>query len=603
MSAALRIAVLLTALVFAVLAAAPAAFGHAQLEGTVPTSGQVLKAQPAQVVFRFSEPVEGNFGAIRVYDAKGAEVQRGAAFHPARTGSRLAIRLRPGLVKGTYTATYRVISADSHPVSGGLVFSVGREGATGSTVSALLARRGSPGPPTQIGFGVVRGLQDASIAVAVGGIVFLFAVWLPALAEVAGGGGEWRVASEAFVARLRRLLLWAVGVGAATAALGIVFQGATAAGSSFWKALDTSVVDEVLGTRFGTAWGLRFVVWLLLALAVQITLAPARRPVLRSASVGATGLALPARAGGRATAALLAVPAAFLVVSPALSGHASLTAPTWLNVPANVVHVASMSVWVGGLVMLLAALPAATRVLDGADRTRLLAAGLGRFSTLAGFAVAALLVTGIVQGLIEVRAIDQLVSTAFGRAVLIKLVLLTVLLIPLGAYNRRVSVPALKRMADGGETPGRAGVLLRGALRAEVALVVVVLAVTAALVSYAPAYTAGNAAGPVEITKSLGPADAQLTVDPSRVGANDVHLYLTDKRTGQPWQRTKELTVTVALPDKRLGPLKQSVREAGPGHYIVDGATFGVAGDWKLVLTSRVNDFDEYTARVDVTIR
>jgi copper transport protein len=603
LSARRRLLVLVGALFAAALASAPPASAHAQLEGTVPSSGQVLSAQPAQIVFRFSEAVESSFGAVRVYDAKGAEIQRGQAFHPGGAGDRIAVRLRPGLPKGTYTATYRIISADSHPVSGGAVFSVGRAGRSGATVSDLLARRGSTGPATEVGFGVVRGLQYASIAAAVGGVVFLFAVWLPGLAAVAGGGERWRSASEAFAHRLRSLLLWAAAAGAATAALGLVFQGATARGSSLSSALDVSVIDEVLGTRFGTVWGLRLVAWVLLALAAQVSLAPARRPVLRSASVGATGLALPARAGDRASVALLSVPLAFLVISPALAGHASVTSPSWLGVPANVVHVLSMSVWAGGLVVLLAALPVATRALEGADRTRLLAATLARFSTLAGLAVAALLLTGVIQGLIEVRAIDELASTAFGRAVLVKSALLVSLLIPLGAYNRRVSVPTLRRLAAGGETPGRAGVLLRRTVRAEVALVVVVLGVTAALVSYAPAYTAGAPSGPAEVTKALGPADAQLTVDPARVGPNDVHLYLTDRRTGQPWDRTKELTVTLALPEKRLGPLKQSVRKAGPGHFIVDGATFGVPGDWRVALTSRVSDFDEYAATADVRIR
>ena len=55
--------------------------------------------------------------------------------------------------------------------------------------------------------------------------------------------------------------------------------------------------------------------------------------------------------------------------------------------------------------------------------------------------------------------------------------------------------------------------------------------------------------------------------------------------------------------EKRLGPLKQSVRKAGPGHFIVDGATFGVPGDWRVALTSRVSDFDEYAATADVRIR
>ena len=49
------------------------ASAHAQLEGTSPPQGATVKQEPAAVIFRFDEPVEGNFGAVRVYDADGAQ--------------------------------------------------------------------------------------------------------------------------------------------------------------------------------------------------------------------------------------------------------------------------------------------------------------------------------------------------------------------------------------------------------------------------------------------------------------------------------------------------------------------------------------------------
>ena len=83
---------------------------------------------PGQVVLRFSEPVEIAFGAVRVFDADGAQVQQGEPFHPRGRDDEVAIRLRDGVADGGYTVTYRVVSADSHPVSGGFVFSVGKRG-------------------------------------------------------------------------------------------------------------------------------------------------------------------------------------------------------------------------------------------------------------------------------------------------------------------------------------------------------------------------------------------------------------------------------------------------------------------------------------------
>ncbi len=228
-------------LALAVLALSPAAaLAHAQLEGTSPERGAVLQTQPSAVVFRFGEPVEGNFGAVKVFDAKGERVDNGKVVHPGGRGSEVAVGLKPHLADGTYTATYRVISADSHPVEGGVVFSIGTPGAAGETVADLLAGA-SAGPVTETAFGVVRGLDYLAIALAVGGLAFLLAAWRPALAVAAGAGADWPEAAAVFAGRARRLLWIAVVIGVVSGVLGIVLQGATASGTTFWSALDPSV--------------------------------------------------------------------------------------------------------------------------------------------------------------------------------------------------------------------------------------------------------------------------------------------------------------------------------------------------------------------------
>jgi len=588
----------LLAAVLALLALPAGAQAHAVLQSTEPLSGATEKQLPDQIVFLFSEPVEGSFGAIRVFDRTGARADSGEVFHPAGKGPELATKLKPGLEKGSYTATYRVISADSHPVSGGLVFSYGKATTTGATVSELLSQQGNVGEVTQVAFGVARGAQYASIAVAVGTIFFLIAIWLPLLALVAGGSPQWREASERFASGARAVLLLAVLTGVLSGMAGIVLQGATAAGVSFWSALDSQIVGDVLDTRFGTVWGIRILVWLGLGAVLLGVLSTARRPVLRPASVGATGLA-PARFG-RLTLALMAVPLGFMVISPALSGHASLEDPAGVLIPANAIHVLAMSVWVGGLVLLLFVLPRATRMLEAPDRTRLLAATLARFSPIAFASVIALLATGLVQSWFQVEKLDNLIDTAFGRSALIKFGLLVGPLMALGAYNQRRLLPRLRRAAGEGDTPGRDGVLLRRSIRTEVALLAVVLGVTAALVSYAP--SASVSSGPQSATTSLGPADLQLTVDPARVGPNQMHVYLTDKQTGQQYDRVKEMKVDLVLPEENHGPLKADTRKAGPGHYVMNGALFGVAGDWEVKMTARVSEFDAYFATVKVGI-
>jgi copper transport protein len=557
-------------LVAAVLAAAllpvASASAHATLEQTTPDRGAVAKTQPRQIVLRFDEAVEGNFGAIRVFDARGDRVDDGHVTHPDGAGAVLAVGLKPGLAQGTFTATYRVVSADSHPVSGGFVFSIGRAGAApAETVGDLLADSSS-GRVTQVAFGIARGTDYLALALVLGTLLFGLLCWR-------GGTAVPPAAAAAFARRSRALLLGGVALGVLASAAGLVLQAATAGGTSFWVALDPDTIREVLGTRFGTVWGLRVLDLLLL--------------------------------GGLVAAAaplwLLALPAAFLALTPALGGHATTQHPVALLAPLDMVHVVAMSAWVGGLVALVVAVPAATRaVADPAARTPVLAGPLTRFSAVALASVGLLVTSGTAQSIVHLRSFGDLLHTAFGRAVLIKIVVL-LLLVVLGALNRRRSVPRIRAAAAAGTSLGEAGRVLRATLRAEVALVVVVLGVTAALVSYAP--PSALSAGPYSHTARTGPLELQLTVDPARAGGNAVHLYVFRASDGAPFAQTKELLLDAELPSKGIGPLHAVVHRAGPGHYVTDALTLTPGGTWRITVTDRVSDFDEYTARFAVPVR
>lgn len=584
--------IVLAALYLAVLV--PAAHAHAVLEGTSPARGVTVQSQPKQVMFEFSEPVESSFGAVRVFADDGAQVETGSVTHP-RGESSVAIGLKPDLPEGSYTATFRVISADAHPVSGGFVFSLGKAGATPKTVAQLTAGD-KVGEATQIGFGIARGVSYAAIAFAIGALAFLILIWLPALRSVAGGDARWLESSERFSRRIRNLLVIALAAGTASEACQLVFQGATGSGGTFWDALDGSVIREVIDTRFGTVHLLD-----LITFAVFLLLAVPRgwAPVLRPASVGATGLAAPRF--GRVELILMGALAAFLAISPALAGHASTQSPKGLLIPNDLVHVTAMSIWVGGLLVLVAVLPVATRVLDAPDRTRLLAATLLRFSPMALVAVSALAISGLIQAYVHVRSVDNLIQTGYGRAVLAKMLLL-LSLVALGAYNRQRAVPRLKALAAEGAAPGAAGVGLRNSLRTEVALLAVVIAVASLLVSYAPANTPSST-GPFSTTKALGPLELQMTVDPARTGTNAMHFYLINATDGTQFTGSKGFEVLLSLPDKRIGPLKADVRKGGPGHYVAPGADFVPAGKWKVEIIDRVSEFDQYETTVEVPIK
>jgi copper transport protein len=616
---------LATALVGAsLLAAAPVALAHAQLLGTSPLSGATVPKQPAEVIFKFDQAIGGTLGAVRVYNAQGEEVDSLDVGHPGGKQHWMGVGLKPKLPDGTYTGTYRVISADTHIVYGGLVFNIGHAGAAPKFTVAGLIDRDKSGRVTQVAFGVVRGLDYASLALWIGGLVFLLWAWLPALSSAslaavaaadasrrpAGSAStnqgsvftsrgsaatsqrpaaeaqdEWQAASRAFARRLWLLLMLAAVLGIAVSVLGILLQGADSAGVSLWASMKSTIVSDTLKSRFGEIWGLRGIVWaafgvLLVGTRVRMREAPGRLP--------------------RPLRLLVGIGTLFLAMTPALSGHASVQSPTGVFFPVDTVHVLAASVWVGGIACLLLALPAATHRLAAPQRSRLLAATLARFSPLALACVVALAATGVVQAYIDVRSFEALFHSTYGALVIVKVMLLATL-IGLGWINRERVLPAMRRIVGAGGSPGAAGVLARRTMRGELAAMLVVFGVTAALVSYAPPIDAVN--GPFSINTTLGQAELELTVEPARVGLNTVHMYLIDAKTGAQFAATKELTVTAKLPAKGIGPLPLQSNLAGPGHYVLSSADLSPGGTWQLQILDRVSEFEEYEKTVSVPIR
>ena len=492
----------------AVLAAT--ALGHAKLLESKPKAGEVLERSPRAVLLVFDEAIDAEFVRLQVVDRSGRRVDRGGPYHPGGREERLAVRLEPGL-EGAYAASYRVISEDGHPVVKRTPFRVrppmaereekgamsppagdGRGGAAMQDGGGPAMREDGgaehaaleTGAVTDAAFAVTRGLGYLAIALAVGGAVFLFVVWLPALAHVAGGGSAWLDASERFARIARGIVIGAVLLGLTATAAAIVLQAATATGTSFWTALDADAVDAVSDTRPVRAWLARLGVWLVLGITLLAVMRPRRLPGLRRAALGAAGAA-PGASLSRPQVLLLGGAIVALALTAPLGGHSGTYSPSGLLVVVDTLHVLAVSAWLGGLAMLLFAVPIAVRALDRGERLPLVAAATGRFSRLAMSAVALLLLSGIVQSIALVGAFDALVETAYGRLVLAKIVLFLGL-ISFGAYNQRRLLPRLRTVADGGEEPERAAALLRRSVGCEVALALVVLGLASVLVTTEP---------------------------------------------------------------------------------------------------------------------
>jgi copper transport protein len=564
------------------------ASAHAELVSTDPAEGAQLEQAPDRITLRFSEAVSLGAGYARLVHSDGT-VQLTTASVDGGTLTLVPSGELPD--DQGYLVTYRVISADSHPISGTYSFVVGNADlVTGGADAPVTYRSVAAALPT------ARWAGFAGVALAIG---------VPVLALVCWPAG-W--ASRG----LRRLAGWGAVTVATASVVSFLLQGPYAAATSLATAFQPSLLAATAESGAGRALLARTV----LALGLAAVLLPAWRrgtPPSMARTAVAVGLA------------------AGLVVSTAATGHPVAGPWPGLAVAAAAVHVAAMAVWLGGLAGLLVAVlrPSAP---EGEP-----AAVLPPWSRLAFGAVVALVISGTVQAIREVGSPTALFVTTYGWVLVAKLVLVAVLLAAAGVsriwVHQRLGIrrprpagqrtaralafaggPARATPADDRHARVRERVQAEGAAEhvpalrrsvlVEVAVAAVVLALSAVLVGSPPARSAVDT--PVDVLLPLegsaGPSGSvQISVDPARAGANTLHVYLFDDsgRLTQP----AAISVTLAEPSQELGPLDVDLEPAGPGHYVGNGMSIPGAGTWTLAVTVRLDEFTAVTARTDFPVR
>jgi copper transport protein len=535
---------LVIAVVLAALTVTPAAFAHAILQASDPGNNSVVRTSPRTVSLRFNEAVETAFGSIRVYDCGGGRVDSGKITRPTKDSVAVAIDRK--LARGTYTVTWRVISADSHPVQGAFVFNVKKANA-GSCKQVFNAK--TPGTIDAL-FKFMRGLDFALILAVIGGAIALTYVLRSAASELR--------------ARLYRILAGLSFGLAIVAALCIVLQGAVAGGFGLSEAFRWDTIHSVLQTRFGRAF-----LW-------QIGIAIV---------VGALAL----MASRSRKLELLPLFSLALIPTVSAAGHARTSGSFALLL--DMFHVAAASVWVGGLAFTVLAL-----LLAGEDRWPLCSRCVPLFSLLAVGSVAVLITAGSIRGYQEVKSFNGLFHTTYGQLLLVKIVLVMPLLL-IGLYNNRFAVPRLKA--------GIASVVERRRfLRAagtELVIMAAIVGVTAVLVTEPPAKASVSAAKYATDTVPIGPLELNYVIEPAATGQNLIHLYFF-KPSGPP-ANVDDAKMSATLPSKNLGPLRIPLQRIVPSHYTTSAGVFPEAGDWQVTFEIRKGQFQSYTQTVTVPIR
>ena len=82
-----------------------------------------LRRAPDEVKLYFTERLEPAYSTVRVFDGRGAQVDRGDS-RVERTNPVLLRATLPALVPGAYTVRWRVLSIDTHVSEGDFTFDV-----------------------------------------------------------------------------------------------------------------------------------------------------------------------------------------------------------------------------------------------------------------------------------------------------------------------------------------------------------------------------------------------------------------------------------------------------------------------------------------------
>jgi copper transport protein len=535
----------------AAFAGAGLASAHAELLSSDPQPGAVLDQAPAHVTLTFTEPVESSLGAIRLFDGTGTSIDIGAARHPDGRGEVVEIDL-PDLANGSYVVDWRVVSSDSHPVHAAFTFQVGPDSDLTSGLLGQIIGSSHTGRSAGLGLDVSRSLVTAAMAIVFGGLMFCGLGIVP------------------FGRRQRTVIGIAAVVGAIAGLLALPLEVGYTAGRSLGVITDGSAWRAAFDTTIGIAW------------------------VVRAAGIAVTAaILLATRSRSRATwwQPMLIIGLVAVGTASAYGGHGATGRWHYLGVFATMLHVSSMAVWLGGLAMLMVSFTEVER--DGVER----------FSSIALLAVATVVVSGTIQGVRQVGSIDGLTGTSYGKLLIWKLIAVaTVVAVAAVARASTHGRLSLRSASVGASVGAAAGTRfdrarLRRAITIESLLAVAVVVVTSLLMAANP--SEATASSPFSSTQTSNGYLATITVSPGRVGANEMHLYVSSPNSSlvQP----DAVTVTIQDPSRDVDPIAIDVAKAGAGHYINNAASFPYAATWRLVLKARYG-FDEVTFSADVEV-
>src|SRR6266566_234666 len=420
---------------------------HAILLRSEPAKDAVLSVAPDQVRLWFSEALNPAFSTTAVVNEANQRVDRRDAFVSPNDATEMDVSLRPNLTPGVYVVVWRTDSADDgHVLTGSFLFTLARPDGTvptlsGGTVLGQNALGGSNA--TGQDSGQLDGLALFNLLmitlVELGAVFWVGAqfwpifVLLPSAEDHEELSASNQQAQQRFERRfsLPTLLLLLLANGGV-----LVGQALTVTGGNVANALAPTLLAGLLTSgRFGTFWIARVIV-ILLALRLSLYQLQLHR----------------SRRGPRPRLGNVILPWANLLlgltlfIAMAMSSHASAVSGTTgvLALVVDWLHLVAAALWVGGMLYIATSYLPVLRSSPIAERARSLVTVLSYYSPWALVGVGIMAVTGPLSATIELSSWEQLFATAYGRTLVVKVLLVGALLLT-SAVHVLLLRPRLKK--------------------------------------------------------------------------------------------------------------------------------------------------------------
>ncbi len=541
------VAVLLAvAAVLAVWLWPQSADAHALLARADPPVNASLRESPTLVTLFMTEQLQRTHSSVQVLDSAAQRRDIGETEFSDEVPTQMGVRVLK-LEPGVYTVVWETLSeVDGHTWTGSYVFSVLNQDGSAPSGSGIAIDLDRPGPPVAAD-AVVKAIGLAALVLFVGAVLIGWLLRpspLPTLLPLMAGTLAIAIAGTAYESIAGALRLGDIG-----------FLG-----------------DVLFDSRNGLWLQQRWYALILAALALSAR------------------LIWPRSVDSRMLLRLLAVLALAWLASTSAVSHGAAIGSGWIwGTLFDALHLSLVAVWIGGLASLILALK---------DRPEVRVEAVRRFSLVAAASVPVLFAAGLLSALIQIPDVGGLVDTDWGLVFIVKVVVLLALF-SAAATNAFLLRP---RDADSDGQDEDLARRFRRMMRIETALGLVVIVVSAVLTQLPSPASAQpeieQKDNTVVETVARGDVVVSLEISPNLVGFN-TWTATVDAPSDNP---VEDLLLRFRYQDAAVGPVTVNTTPIGDGRFQLEGAYFGLPGDWTVEMELRRASGDDLVAAVRTSV-